>query len=217
MRYPPSKRVIIQTTALMVLLTSIPEFSNQLLAQEELPQVNVLTAVPNMAFSAVWVAEQARLFEEEGVRATVAAAGGSAPCVAAVVGRSAEFCAFTSDGLILARAGEAPLIAVQSHNQNVTLSVTVLKEIVDQAGLTRESPLEERMRLLTRLQTIGVTSPGAVSYQIFKFLIRKAGGDPDKLKFAFLGSPQLPPSLMNNIIQAFALSPPQGEITEATS
>jgi NitT/TauT family transport system substrate-binding protein len=182
---------------------------------QELPQINLVTAVPNMAFAAIWAAEELKLFEEEGVRATVASAGGGSPCVAAVVGGSADFCAVSSDGLILAQQQGAPLMAVQAHNRNITLSVTVSKEVVDRAGLTRESPLEDRMKLLTRLQTIGVTSPGAVSYQIFKFLIRKAGGDPDKLKFAFLGSPQLPPSLMNNIIQAFAQSPPQGETTEA--
>ena len=36
---------------------------------QQLPEVNILTAVGNMAFSAVWVAEQLKYFEEEGVRA----------------------------------------------------------------------------------------------------------------------------------------------------
>ena len=182
---------------------------------QELSEVTLVTAVPNMSFSAIWAAEQLRFFEEEGVRATVATAGGGAPCVAAVVGRSADFCATSSDGLILAQLQGAPLIAVQAHNRNVTLSITVNKEIVDRAGLTRESPLEDRLKLLTQLHTIGVTSPGAVSHQIFKFLISKVGGDPDKLKFAFLGGAQLPAALINNVVQAFAQSPPSAEITEA--
>ena len=39
--------------------------------QKELPEVNILTAVNNMAFSAVWVAEQLKYFEQEIGRAHV--------------------------------------------------------------------------------------------------------------------------------------------------
>jgi ABC-type nitrate/sulfonate/bicarbonate transport system substrate-binding protein len=41
-------------------------------------------------------------------------------------------------------------------------------------------------------------------------------GAGDKLKFVYLGGNELPPALMNNVIDAFALSPPSAEITEAT-
>ena len=39
--------------------------------QKDLGEVNILTAVSNMAFSAVWVAEQLKYFEQEGVRAKI--------------------------------------------------------------------------------------------------------------------------------------------------
>ena len=39
--------------------------------QKELGEVNILTAVSNMAFSALWVAEQLKYFEQEGVRAKI--------------------------------------------------------------------------------------------------------------------------------------------------
>src|SRR5262245_63403696 len=58
--------------------------------QKELPEVSILTAVSNMAFSAVWVAEQLKYFEQEGIRAKITPAGGGAPCQTAVVGRSAN-------------------------------------------------------------------------------------------------------------------------------
>jgi hypothetical protein len=45
--------------------------------QKDLPEVNILTAVGNMAFSAVWVAEQLKYFEEEGIRAKITPAGGA--------------------------------------------------------------------------------------------------------------------------------------------
>ena len=36
----------------------------------------------------------------------------------------------------------------------------------------------------------------------------------DQLKFAYLGAAELPASLMNNVVDAYALSPPSAEITE---
>ncbi|MBI2361700.1 MAG: ABC transporter substrate-binding protein [Deltaproteobacteria bacterium] len=184
-------------------------------AQKDLPEVTVATAVSVLAFAAVWVAEQLKYFEEEGVRAKITVAGGGSPCLAAVVGRSVNFCASSSEGLILARLEGAPLVAIQAHNRAITLGITVRKEIVDKSRLTRESPLAERLKLLTQLGTIGATSPGAVSEQIFKFLVLKAGGNPDRLKFAYLGGAELPAALMNNIIDTFAQSPPGPETTEA--
>jgi ABC-type nitrate/sulfonate/bicarbonate transport system substrate-binding protein len=91
----------------------------------------------------------------------------------------------------------------------------VRKELVDKFKLSRKSPLNARLKLLSQLGPIGATSPGAVSEQIFKFLVGKSGGDPGKLKFVYLGGPQLPASLMNGVVDAFALSPPSAEITEA--
>ena len=184
--------------------------------QKELPEVNILTAVSNMAFSAVWVAEQLKYFEQEGIRAKVTPAGGGAPCQSAVVGRSAQLCASSSEGLVLANLEGAPLIAIQAHNRNLTLSIAIRKAITDKFKLTRSSPLGDRIKVLGQLGTIGATSPGAVSEQIFKFLLAKVqGADPSKLKFAYLGGSELAPALMNNVIDALAQSPPTAEITEA--
>jgi NitT/TauT family transport system substrate-binding protein len=183
--------------------------------KKDLPQVTIATAVSNLAFAAVWVAEQLNYFEQEGVRAKITVAGGGSPCQTAVVGRSVNFCASSSEGLVLAYVEGAPLVAIQAHNRALTLSLAVRKEIADKFKLTRKSPLSARLKVLSQLGPIGATSPGAVSEQIFKFLVTKAGGDASKLKFVYLGGPQIPASLMNNVIDAFALSPPSAEITEA--
>ncbi|MET0690679.1 MAG: ABC transporter substrate-binding protein, partial [Candidatus Binatia bacterium] len=135
-------------------------------------------------------------------------------CLNAVVGRSTNFCASTSEGLVLARAEGAPAMAIQAHNRAMTLSVVLRKAIVDKLGVTRESPIGARLKALTQLGTIGATGPGAASEQIFKFLVKKAGAGGTVLKFVYIGAPELPASLMNNVIDAYALSPPSAEITE---
>jgi NitT/TauT family transport system substrate-binding protein len=197
---------------LLLLLLAIPQAKAQ---QKDMPEVTIATAVSNMAFAALWVAEQLKYFEQEGVRAKITVAGGGSPCQTAAVGRSVNFCASSSEGLILAHVEGAPLIAIQAHNRNLTLSVAVRKEIADKFKVNRKSPLNDRLKVLTQLGTIGATSPGAVSEQIFKFLVPKVGGDPTKLKFVYLGGTELPSALMNNVIDALALSPPSAEITEA--
>jgi len=208
-RFQPLSAILV---ALFFLVAPVPQIKAQ---QKDMPEVTIATAVSNMAFAALWVAEQLKYFEQEGVRAKITSAGGGSTCQSAVVGRSVNFCASTSEGLVLAHVEGAPLIGIQSHNRALTLSVVVRKEIADKHKLTRKSPLDARLKVLSQLGPIGATSPGAASEQIFKFLVTKAGGDPSKLKFVYLGGPQLPSSLMNNVIDAFALSPPSAEITEA--
>lgn len=198
--------------ALLFFTAQVPQAGAQ---KKDMPEVTIATAVSNMAFAALWVAEQLKYFEQEGVRAKITSAGGGSTCQSAVVGRSLNFCASSSEGLVLAYVEGAPLVAIQAHNRALTLSLAVRKEIADKFKLTRKSPLNARLKVLSQLGPIGATSPGAVSEQIFKFLVAKAGGDPSKLKFVYLGGPQIPPSLMNNVIDAFALSPPSAEVTEA--
>lgn len=182
--------------------------------QKEMPEVSLLTAVPNFAFAAIWVAEQLKYFEQEGVRIKITPSPSGSVCLNAVVGRSTNFCASTSEGLVLANVEKAPVIAIQSHNRTMTLGVTIRKAIVDKLGLTRESPIQARLKALTQLGTIGATGPGAASEQVIKFLVKKAGG-ATVLKFVYIGAAELPASLMNDVIDAYALSPPSAEVTEA--
>src|SRR6266550_4227053 len=202
---------IIALTVFMLLTGIIPETRAQ---QKDLPEVSLLTAVPNFAFAAIWVAEQLKYFEQEGVRIKITPAPSGSVCLNAVIGRSTNFCASTSEGLVLARAEGAPAMAIQAHNRTMTLSIVLRKAIVDKLGLTRESPIGARLKALTQLGTIGATGPGAASEQIFKFLVKKVGAGGTVLKFVYIGAPELPPSLMNNVIDAYALSPPSAEITE---
>ena len=202
------------TLIILMVLALFLAIGPQARAQKELPEISILTAVPNFAFGAIWVAEQLKYFEAEGVRVKLTPSPGGTICLNAVVGRSTNFCASTSEGLILAKLEGAPAMAIQAHNRALTLSVVLRKAIVDKLGLTRESRIEARLKALTQLGTIGATSPGAVSEQIFKFLVTKVGGNPAKLKFVYIGAAELPTSLMNNVIDAYALSPPSAEVTE---
>ncbi|HTF92772.1 MAG TPA: hypothetical protein VK632_06980, partial [Verrucomicrobiae bacterium] len=117
---------LIGSLVVIIILTVLAPAPTRLEAQQkELPEINILTAVNNMAFSAVWVAEQLKYFEQEGVRPKITVAGGGAPCQTAVVGRSAQLCASSTEGLILANLEGASMVAIQAHNRSMTLSIGV--------------------------------------------------------------------------------------------
>src|SRR5258708_32169037 len=138
--------------AICMLLAGItPESRAQ---QKDLPEVSLLTAVPNFAFAAIWVAEQLKYFEAEGVRVKITPSPSGSVCLNAVIGRSTQFCASTSEGLVLARVEGATAMAIQAHNRAMTLSVVLRKPIVDQLGLTRERPIEARLKALTPPGTV---------------------------------------------------------------
>src|SRR5881409_2802431 len=91
---------VIALTAFVLLAGIASETRAQ---QKYLPEVTLLTAVPNFAFAAIWVAEQLKYFEAEGVRVKITPAPSGSVCLNAVVGRSVNFCASTSEGLVVAR------------------------------------------------------------------------------------------------------------------
>src|SRR5207245_6942162 len=115
----------------------------------------------------IWVDEQLIYVDAEGVRVHITPSPRGSVCLNAVVGRSSNFCASTSEGLVLAQVEGAPAMAIQAHNRAMTLSVVLRKAIVDKLGLTRQSPLDARFKALRQLGTIGATGPGAASEQIF--------------------------------------------------
>ncbi|HMA79716.1 MAG TPA: ABC transporter substrate-binding protein, partial [Candidatus Binatia bacterium] len=130
------KRFAFTLVAAASIVASVSVVSPARAQQKEMPEVTLLTAVPNFAFAAIWVAEQLKYFEQEGVRMKITPAPSGSVCLNAVVGRSINFCASTSEGLVLARAEGAPAIAIQAHNRTMTLGVVLRKAIVDKLGLT---------------------------------------------------------------------------------
>jgi ABC-type nitrate/sulfonate/bicarbonate transport system substrate-binding protein len=100
MKQPVKFSMTLSAAVILALLVCAPPQAKA--QQKELPEVSMLTAVPNFAFAAIWVAEQLKYFEQEGVRMKITPAPSGSVCLNAVVGRSTNFCASTSEGLVLA-------------------------------------------------------------------------------------------------------------------
>ena len=82
---------------------------------------------------------------------------------------SAHLWASSSEELVLAQIEGARLIAIQAQNRNLTLSIAVRQTITEKFKVTPNSPLTDRIKVLTELGTIGATTRGAVLDQILSF------------------------------------------------
>ena len=78
-RFQPISVILV---ALLLLFASAPQTNAQ---QKDMPEVTIATAVSNLAFAALWVAEQLKYFEQEGVRVKITSAGGGCPVAASTI------------------------------------------------------------------------------------------------------------------------------------
>ena len=99
---------------------------------------------------------------------------------------------------MLAQIEGAPLITIQAHNSNLTLSIAIRKAIADKFKVTRSSPLNDGIKVFTELGTIE-HSPGAVSEQIA--WMPKVKGDRARLGHLPRRN-RAATALMNNVIDA---------------
>src|SRR3970040_593745 len=76
--------------ALLTLFALAPQVKAE---QKDMPEVTIATAVSSLAFAALWLAEQLKYFEQEGVRAKITVAmvtSGISFCCALTCGASAN-------------------------------------------------------------------------------------------------------------------------------
>jgi len=182
----------------------------------EMPTIQIASA-PNVFLSALYVAQEAGYFTEEGVNVEVVEIEAGTDSVAAFVSGNAQVADVGFDDLLeLASEGEESLIMVQNILNRVTLTMVMNPDKAEELGVTRDSPLADRYAALEGLR-IGITSPGAPTDKYMRYYLREAGLDPDQDAeiIAIGGGSSLLAALESNQIDVFHLSPPSPYVAEA--
>lgn len=182
----------------------------------ELPTIQIASA-PNVFLSALYVAQDAGYFTEEGVNVEVVEIEAGTDSVAALVSGNAQVADVGFDDLLeLAGEGEEGLIMVQNILNRVTLTMVMNPDLATELGVSRESPIEDRYAALEGLR-IGITSPGAPTDKYMRYYLRQAGLDPDQDAeiIAIGGGSSLLAALESDQIDVFHLSPPSPYVAEA--
>lgn len=151
----------------------------------------------------LYVAEGDGVLERMGMQVERTPTGSVSGSIAAALSGSVDVARTTVFGPIAARADGAPVKVVAGMVSRLPLQMVVQKEVLEKAGVTQSSPLEEKLELVKELN-FGAGSPGGGSDTVPRLLAAQAGGEDD-IKINYLGSgANLVAAFIRGNIDAFA-------------
>jgi NitT/TauT family transport system substrate-binding protein len=198
---PASRRLAVCSLAIL-LVTVGPG------ARAQAPEETTL-AVPalSLTFSSTFVADELKLWEQEGLRVkltTIAGVGASN----AVLAGSVDFAVPTSATLVRAAARGQPLVAIAQLMDRMPIETVLRKDLADKAGLAPGTPIERRAQAL-RGKRIAVDSINSINHLLLRYLARKGGLDPEKeLTVTPMQPPNMMAALKSGAIDGFTMSMP---------
>lgn len=118
-------------------------------------------------------------FSELGLDVEIAELGASTESLQAVAAGSADIAVVSLSQTLAARTAGAPVTAIAMVSTPVAVQIAIKKELADELGLSETSSPEDRARAFDG-RTIGISSPGASTDRVARFLMDSVGLDPDK-------------------------------------
>lgn len=174
--------------------------------------VSITQAVTALAFIQNYVAQSQGFFEAEGLDVQLVDTRGGGPDVQMVLAGRAEFT--TNDGaqvLPALQKGQKLVCVLNLLNRSI-INVTMRTAYAEEHGITEASPFEKKVAALKGAR-IGVTRPGALTWQAARANLINAGMDPDADAqiIGVGGASALAAALENDDIDAMYISVPIGD------
>ncbi len=178
--------------------------------------VRIGQATATLGFLPIWAARTFDTFAAQNTTLNWALINGGDPaCLAALDSGDIDLAATGSDSVLDAAAKGLPYQIVYSLMSKMSLVLTVSEALIKRTGVSKDQPVVERIASL-KGATVGVAAIGGAQDRTVRWLVTKAGLDPRKdIQIAQIGSSTaLGAALENGRIDAFMLSPPEGQIAE---
>ena len=174
--------------------------------------VRITQAVTALAFIPNYVAQSQGYFEAEGLDAELIDTRGGGPDVQMVLAGRAEFT--TNDGaqvLPALQKGQKLVCVLNLLNRSI-INVTMRTAFAEKLGVAETSPFDRKVAALKGAR-IGVTRPGALTWQAARANLINAGFDPDADAqiVGVGGASALAAALENGDIDAMYISVPIGD------
>lgn len=179
---------------------------------QALTPIKVTQAVSSLAYIQSYVAQQNGYFKAEGLDAELVNSGGGGPDVQIVLASRAEFTVNDGAQVFPALQQGQKLNCVLALLDRSIVNVTMRKTAAEKLGITASTPVAEKIRRLKGLR-IGVTRPGALTWQMARYNFIAAGMDPDRdAEITGMGdAPSLAAALRQGNLDAIYISVPIGE------
>lgn len=178
--------------------------------------VRIGQATASLSFLPLWSARAMGSFAAENLDLDWAAIpGGDPAALAALDSGDLDLAAVGADTLLAAMAKGLPFQAVGTLMDRVTLDLVASADFMAKRKIAPGDPLPQRLRALGGA-IIGVGAVGGAQDRAVRWLAKRGGLDPKSMQVALVGGPPaLQAALQNGRIDAFVLSPPEGQIAEA--
>jgi NitT/TauT family transport system substrate-binding protein len=185
------------------------------LAQER-QKIRVTVPTPSMMFYPLYYGQEKGYFPKEGMDVEVIVTNGDGPDVDAVISGSVQFAVSTPNRLFTAFEQGKPLKAAMMLAKRMAIECAMNKEVANRLGITKDTPLEQRLKLLKGL-TVAGTRPGAFTYVLLETYGKRVGLVPqtDFKLIGVGGANSMLPALENNQIAVGCTGSPFAELAEA--
>ncbi|MGH2627089.1 MAG: ABC transporter substrate-binding protein, partial [Anaerolineales bacterium] len=149
-------------------------------ATAQAPRVKIREAHTGTIFMApVFIAEAAGYFAEEGIDLELTEVESGALGIAALISGQVEvFDADPFQAVELRRQGKQ-ILFIYNLTKRVTLDMVMHPEVARTKGISRTTPLAQRLAALRGLK-LGITRPGAATDVYLRYYLKRAGIDPDR-------------------------------------
>jgi len=189
--------------ALAILLGVLPSTGR---AQQPIEVVIALPA-PTLTFSSPFLAEDAGLYQKEGLHVKHVMLVGVA-AVNAVIAGSADFTVSTGPVFLRAAAQGQPLLAIANLIDRPLVEMVLRKDVYDALKVTDKMTLAERGKLL-KDKTIAIQGVGSIIHAWERFVAARGGLDPEKdVRIAPMDPPAMLGALQTKAVDGFATSLP---------
>ncbi|WP_373086597.1 ABC transporter substrate-binding protein [Sneathiella sp.] len=168
-------RRLIGAIALIAALSSIMTSTQA----AELKKVNLALGSTSFAWFSIYVTHGAGFFEEEGLDVNIISVSANQTPVAAILSGGADIAGIGVQASFAARDKKLPVKLLAPVAEAYTSTMFIRKETAARLGISRESPIEDRVRALKGLK-LATTAIGAGPHLMYKFLFAKYGMDADK-------------------------------------
>lgn len=181
-------------------------------ARAQLERTSVAIPAVSFAFTADYIAEDAHLYEQNGLEVKIQFLAGNAGFNALISG-AVDFSFSSGTNLDRAAAKGQKMLAIANMNNLPTWSVVLRKELAEAAHFDPKAPLAERAKIL-KGRTMVIDGVNSASHSYLRVIAQAGGVNPDSITVSALQPQEMLAAFSRRQVDGIALGPPWPQTLE---